>query len=277
MDHKQKLKTERTKMRLEEICPTRAKQLLAQNHTNRNLNQRLVGKLTEAIVNDHWKVNGETIKVSKRGRLLDGQHRLHAIIMAKKPAKTYLIDGLEEDCHSTIDAGLRRTGGHALQFLGVKNSNLVASTIGMVYRIRTKDLKTSPKYTNEDIVREYQIDPKGYSNAATYIAGKLWLKKFAGSSVASASYYLTQKLNEDQSNAFFGALASGENMQHGDPVFALRNQLMNKRSIQGKLERGKAVRYNVYQDIAYAWNACRDKKDVKKIVIRENTPFIVLK
>jgi|TARA_R100000482_G_C5130683_1_gene151676 hypothetical protein len=264
-------------MRLEEICPTRAKQLLAQNHTNRNLNQRLVGKLSEAIVNDHWKVNGETIKLSKRGRLLDGQHRLHAIIMAKKPAKTYLIDGLEEDCHSTIDAGLRRTGGHALQFLGVKNSNLVASAIGMVYRIRIKDLKASPRYTNEDIVREHQIDPEGYNKAASFIAGRKWLVKFLGSSVAAACYYLTQKLNAEQSDVFFKALASGENLQHGDPVFALRNQLMNKRSIQGKLERGKQVRYNIYQDIAYAWNALRDKRSIKKIMVRENTPFIELK
>lgn len=264
-------------MRLEEICPTRAKQLLAQNNTNRNLNQRLVGKLTEAIVNDHWKVNGETIKLSKKGRLLDGQHRLHAIIMAKKPAKTYLIDGLEEDCHPTIDAGLRRTGGHALQFLGVKNSNLVAATIGMVHRIRIKDLKASPRYTNEDIVREHQIDPQGYSKAATYISGKQWLRKFAGSTVAAACYYLTQKLDTDQSDEFFNAVASGENLQHGDPAFALRNQLMNKRSIQGKLERGKQVRYNIYQDIAYAWNALRDKRSIKKIMVRETTPFIDLK
>ena len=264
-------------MRLEEICPTRAKQLLAQNHTNRNLNQRLVGKLSEAIVNDHWKVNGETIKLSKRGRLLDGQHRLHAIIMAKKPAKTYLIDGLEEDCHPTIDAGLRRTGGHALQFLGVKNSTLVAASIGMVYRIRIKDLKNKPRYTNEDIVREYEIDPQGYSNAAAYVGGKRWLIKFAGSSVASACYYLTQKIDSEKSDAFFNSLASGENLQHGDPTFALRNQLMNMRSIQGKLERGKQVRYSIYHNIAYAWNAIRSKQSVKRITIRETTPFIDLK
>jgi len=264
-------------MRLEEICPTRAKQLLAQNHTNRNLNQRLVGKLTEAIVNDRWRVNGETIKLSKKGRLLDGQHRLHAIIMAKKPAKTYLIDELEEDCHPTIDAGLKRTGGHALQFLGVKNSNLVSASIGIVHRIRTKDLKASPRYTNEDIVKEYQIDPEGYNKAASFVAGKKWLIKFVGSSVAAACYYLTQKLDADQSDAFFKALSGGENLQHGNPAFALRNQLMNKRSIQGKLERGKQVRYNIYQDIAYAWNALRDKRSIKKIMVRENSPFIELK
>lgn len=65
-----------------------------------------------------WKMNGEAIKFSNTGRLLDGQHRLLACVESGCSVRTLVIRGLPEDTQETMDAGKSRTMANVLELKG---------------------------------------------------------------------------------------------------------------------------------------------------------------
>ena len=62
------------------ITPGDAEQMLESNEANRNMRARVVSAYARDMETDRWLVTGETIKIGRHGELLDGQHRLQAII-----------------------------------------------------------------------------------------------------------------------------------------------------------------------------------------------------
>ena len=91
------------------ITPEMAKAFLENNTINRKLRITTVKQLSQAIKRGEWIVTHQGISISKNGRLLDGQHRLYAIIdsgIAVKIAVTYNQD---EESFKVIDCGLSRS------------------------------------------------------------------------------------------------------------------------------------------------------------------------
>lgn len=86
---------------------------------NRKLDNFQINRLTELIKNGKWNEDVDSIKVSKTGRLIDGQHRLHAVIRSGVKSVTMLFaTGVPEETIKFIDTGKRRTTGQTLQILG---------------------------------------------------------------------------------------------------------------------------------------------------------------
>ena len=53
-----------------------------------------------------WQLNGEAIKFDKNGHLLNGQHRLHAVVRADTTIQMLVISGLDPETRTTMDSGL---------------------------------------------------------------------------------------------------------------------------------------------------------------------------
>lgn len=68
--------------KVETITPEIAKTMLGENVNNRRISRDNVNLFAREIRNGEWRFNGEAIKFGKDGRLLDGQHRLLAVIAA---------------------------------------------------------------------------------------------------------------------------------------------------------------------------------------------------
>ena len=79
---------------IELITPDQARQYLAFNTNNRNLRKAHVEKLANDIKNGRWVYNSATIVFNGDGTLLDGQHRLAAIIDADTPVKVAVARGV---------------------------------------------------------------------------------------------------------------------------------------------------------------------------------------
>lgn len=71
------------KVQEEIITPETAKSWLLKNVHNRPLRDGLVTTYATDMANEQWQSNGESIKFSSEGELLDGQHRLAAVIFGK--------------------------------------------------------------------------------------------------------------------------------------------------------------------------------------------------
>lgn len=71
-----------TDLRVLKVTPEMATQMLAKNEDNRKVNDKRVSAYASIMLNGGWMATGQPIIVSKEGMLIDGQHRLNAVVRA---------------------------------------------------------------------------------------------------------------------------------------------------------------------------------------------------
>jgi len=130
---------------IETIQPAHAKMILEDQEQRiakglfhqRTINESTVNKYALDMQMGHWLVNNQGIAYDREGNLIDGRHRLWAIVKAGVPVETMVMRGLESVQNKTltinpidtIDCGRPRRIAHQLQLDGITNSFLIASTV----------------------------------------------------------------------------------------------------------------------------------------------------
>lgn len=119
---------------IETITPAIAADLLNRNTHNRRLSESFVDLYCEDIANGRWSMNGEAIKIAEDGTLLDGQHRLAAIVKANTDVTTLVVRGLPIETQGTMDIGRKRAVRDVLHIGNVPNASTVASIANTLVR-----------------------------------------------------------------------------------------------------------------------------------------------
>lgn len=95
--------------KIEIITPELAKAFLKKNINNyRKFDTRRINTYAADMKTGKWQFNGESIKFNENDELVDGQHRLMAIIKADEPIKMLVIYGVKNDVN-IYDSGKNRT------------------------------------------------------------------------------------------------------------------------------------------------------------------------
>ena len=63
------------------VTPEIAQEFLERNHNNRKIKPRKVDKFAYQLSQGQWITNGDTIRFDVKGTLIDGQHRLKAVVI----------------------------------------------------------------------------------------------------------------------------------------------------------------------------------------------------
>lgn len=104
---------------LERITPDIAAEILSHNSPRqRRLSKSRVDAYAHDMMSGDWQQNGETIKIAENGLLLDGQHRLAAVIASGKTLWMSVARNIPNDAFLTIDVGQSRT---TRQIINMKN------------------------------------------------------------------------------------------------------------------------------------------------------------
>jgi len=121
---------------VELINPAKAEELLKQNTSNRRLNDAVVAHYANQMSNGTWPFTGHPIVIGISGRLLDGQHRLKAIIKANVSMPMLVVRGIENeaDAFDAIDTGKLRSSGDVLSAKGYKQSHALAAIARVIIR-----------------------------------------------------------------------------------------------------------------------------------------------
>lgn len=127
-------------IKLTTITPVMAADLLTKNGANRKLNLRHVDFLASQIKTGKWQNNGQTIVIASDGTLMDGQHRLSAIVSANEPADLGLVTNVSREAMATIDNGKPRSSADVLYMSNCREPSLVASSIRLLYQFDNGDL-----------------------------------------------------------------------------------------------------------------------------------------
>jgi hypothetical protein len=103
------------KTEIRTITPEEAAILLEGNTGNRPIRASRVAMLGEAITRGEWMLTHQGIAIADSGRILDGQHRLLAIIKSGIAVQLAASTGVDESAFSAIDVHDKRTNADALQ------------------------------------------------------------------------------------------------------------------------------------------------------------------
>lgn len=118
------------------VTPKLAKEYISRNSHNRTLKADKVLLYANDILEGKWKRNtAEPIKIATSGRILDGNHRLHAVVKSNLPVHFTIATGLKEDVFDVLDTGTSRSNGDVFDIAGIKNARLVPAIIQSYIRL----------------------------------------------------------------------------------------------------------------------------------------------
>lgn len=206
------------------LSPEDAMHMLESNASNRPLNDQHVRRIARQIAEGKWRFNGDTIKISTGNDILDGQHRLWAIIEAKIPVETIVVRGIEPDAFATIDTLRKpRSGADVLALLGADRHRVVLSTaLQWLTRWQRKCLEEyrapANRIENSDVEQAFRDNP-GMARAAES-ANKL--RGLANPGLIAFFYFVLTNRNPDLAERMMHTLENPAGVGINDPFFRLR-------------------------------------------------------
>lgn len=144
---------------VEVVTPEIAIKYLNTSIGNRNIKKDTITALVNALTKGTFEVNGETIVFDQNGSLMDGHHRMEAIVRANVPAICLVIRGINRNTWTTMDSGTARSLGDVFKFEGIANYNsvstIVAGTFAMIKnKVGINTLGAGNKLNREGLSRK---------------------------------------------------------------------------------------------------------------------------
>lgn len=208
-----------------------------------------------------WELNGESIKISKDGTLVDGQHRLEACIESNTSFTTIVAYGVEASTQTTIDLGVKRKLTDQLIMRGYKDSAPIASLANAIIcyengGIEDAIISSRNNVSISDALGRIERDQRIQEIVLKYYASRKF-RSLKSSGILFLLIYITGQRDKEDSDYFFDKLVSGEGLYEGDPILTLRNCLIgmstNKFKWSGSMSATSRRRY-VTAICIKAWN-----------------------
>lgn len=157
---------------VELITPEMAKEYLTRNKQNRKLNDGIVSFYAKQMRENMWALTGQGISFDSSNMLIDGQHRLAAIVLSKKPVNMLVIRGVEKTNFEFYDIGKNRSIGDIFSIDNIPNANYVVSIIGVYIVLKRHGLVSSSgqklkarNVSAHDVKEIYYQNPKFWQDA----------------------------------------------------------------------------------------------------------------
>lgn len=226
----------------------------------RSLSRRRVDRFTHAILGGQWRLTHQAIALAPSGAVLDGQHRLSAVIEAAdamasagKDLRVPFLVAFDSDPESfgVIDTGYARTVGDTLRIAGYQNTNVLSAAIRTVLTYETLAGTTrewrgaANPLTTQDVLD--WLDKPGNpdrARAAISLGGRVatGLGRPGLISVMTGAVLITHGAGRRSAITsvlaadFFERLVDGAALPTGSPILALRRFLIAEHGY-GKLDR----------------------------------------
>lgn len=235
------------------ITPEQAQELLTNhNPSNRRLDTRHAVFLAQEMERGTFRPdNGDSIRIDVDGNILDGQHRLAAIVKTGKPVEMLVAKGVDRETFATIDTGKRRTlqdvVGIELARSGVVAPKGLATAARLLHQYESRfevgmldpSRGARAQAVPVDTVREACGRP-GFVDVverAAKIARKMVVVKTAPVAVALV---VSELDNKAASDIFFHRMQTLEGLSPGSPEYS------TDRSLRSWRESGNTVQRSAY-------------------------------
>lgn len=119
------------------VTPELARQWLLVNTRNRDPKANVIERYQDAIANDLWMATPHGVGFDTDGCLVDGQHRLMAIVASGQSAVILVAWGLDPHVINVLDDGSKRRASDAMKIDGVDRASDVATIVLGICKVAT--------------------------------------------------------------------------------------------------------------------------------------------
>lgn len=209
---------------IELVTPETAESWLARKQINRASSDRRVQAYARAMVAREWAVTNQGAGFDVANRLIDGEHRLRAVILSRTPVLMLVVRGLPPDVQAKVDFNRTRSAAdQGLMTAGIDHNRERTSYARVLHLISTawadQSAVFSPSEKNAWVLK-YQREIEWA--VATFPSSH----PFAPAPVISAwayAYGATPNIAQ-----WVSQYLDGTGLERGDPLLALRNRLLNR-------------------------------------------------
>lgn len=251
-----------------DISPEIAQRMIDSNtENNRNLKKGWVDALSGVMKRGAFKLSPQGIAFDKNGKLIDGQHRLFAVIKSGCTVPMRVTFGCDCDAFGSLDTGIKRTVSDIAAINNdepwIKNKSVIGAFDHIIYR---RNSRLNYSLSREEL---YNIVLNN-SNIARVFYGCVVSRKASYFTRPMFGALLEAMICTGNPEALFDFRAVYENMLIPEPdtysvgvVISLRNRLVASRLKHTEIT--KDVLYGLTQNTFYKFlKPFSDSKLAKK-------------
>ena len=251
-------------MKIEKILvtPIMAKVFLSNNSKNRIPKENRVTEYARQMLNGLWREDtGELLKFSDDGKLLDGQHRLRAVILANMAIYFHVATGLQESIFDVLDTGSVRNAADCFNIEKIKGANTIPAIIQTYIAITNNTIKQNRngyKLTNSELLEEYHKNTIFWDDV--YTKSNKWYNRFAKiiqPSIYGGMFAVLHKIDSKKAELFMDQLSDGKDITN-NVIAILRQKLIADKTSLRKYPMSFKVAF-----IIKAWNCFYSNKELK--------------
>lgn len=246
-----------------------SKWLESRSEDQRRVSDIHVTFLAREIEEGRWELNGDAIRFDDSGRLVDGQHRLEAVVRANKGIKTLVVRNLSHTAMAVIDTGKRRNISDFLRVRGVREGDRVGPVIrgmwSVLHAMEEVQERTPPRNSALflDVVKSF---PEIYDGLGLVDEYESVLLRAVGlrPAIAVAVYALCAVAGgRAPATTYIHRLITGEDLRKDDAIRVARMRLAL--SIQSPRGPQRITPIQQVPFLVKAWNGWVNGRDVRSI------------
>jgi len=258
------------------VTPQQAATWLEHNEVNRRLRPRLVEAYASDMKADLWMLTGDPVQISRTGQLLNGQHRLAAIVQSGSSVQMLVITGLDDKAQVLMDQGAARTATDAARLAGVKNGAFSTSIARWAYLAPepngTLEQQLKAKASTAQILSILQQNPDIEVAAENAVSLRPHLP---GSPTAIGySWLLMNRVDHTDCKLFFDSYRDLTFKALRDPRKAVLKKLTSMANDpQSTASKDKAIA--TVSVLTRGWNAWRRGEEIESLNIRNSKGKVI--
>lgn len=221
-------------MRSSRYHPRRSKQPPAKKHTEQTSQEVACRFFESQLRRGEMQLTHQGIAISASGRLLDGQHRLTAIVNTGISASLLVATGLPDSSFTVLDTGTARTAADVFSIDGASHASCLATGIRLfLYYTEIPGLNwagAAPRVASTTAIRQKYLEDSDRWQWAARTAAHFRATNLITPGPAAAFLYLASAIagySQGYLVDFFQQVKDGAGLDHGNPILAYRNRVFN--------------------------------------------------
>lgn len=229
----------------------------------RHVKPQVVNRYANDMAEGRWLASGDTFKISTDGKVLDGQHRLRAIVQSGVTLENaILVSDLDEAAFDVMDQGRPRSFADWLASNGVEQNNLLAASIYSVHRFRSTGRISAGGATKPSIFALIEMFENEKIGEWLELGSELGRTFSFPKPMLVSFLYLANLSEAGDVRDFATALLSGENLSAGHPALVARNELFARM----RTATSKRKSNDHYMAVViHCWNAFAEEREITKL------------
>jgi hypothetical protein len=248
------------------ITPEIAAILLRGNKNNRPVRRPHLTTLVRAIQNSDWIMTGNGIAIADDGHLIDGQHRLMAIVEAKQPVESLVYIGISKEAFKTTDLGKKRGAADIAALMGFVQYVTVGCAATLLYLYDRRALKYGYGAASNTAIESILRANRSGLEYSAMVARKA--VDLLPPGIGAFCHFIFSRLDLAMADRFFDQLGTGADLSMRSPILWLRNRLIHNRGDKAKLPRVTMAAL-----VIKTWNRYRRGLSAVKLQWLASEPF----